>query len=248
MGKRKQRAIVTTSWDDGHPLDLRLAGILSTLGMRGTFYVPIDYNAQPRMTCAELRALRSMNMEIGSHTVTHPRLTRVSDQVALREFRESKETLEQMLGDVVPSFCFPEGKFARRFQPLLRAAGYRLARTTVAFRTDSDFDPYAMPVTFQLWPHPRQVLARHALKEGNLLGLSNWARLWRAQTDLPALAELIVDHIQQTGGILHIWGHSWEMEQAGLWPLFHEVMTRVANWPGVEYLTNRQILLRDNDA
>jgi peptidoglycan/xylan/chitin deacetylase (PgdA/CDA1 family) len=248
MEKHKERAIVTTSWDDGHPLDLRLAGILSALGMRGTFYVPIDYDAQPRMTLAELNALRSMNMEIGSHTVTHPRLTRVTDQVALREFRESKETLEQMLGEAVPSFCFPEGKFARRFQPLLRAAGYRLARTTVAFRTDSNFDPYAMPVTFQLWPHSRRVIARHALREGNLLGLSKWAGRWRGQTDLPALAESIVEHIQQNGGILHIWGHSWEIEQASLWPLLHEVMTRVANRPGVEYLTNRELLSRGSHA
>jgi peptidoglycan/xylan/chitin deacetylase (PgdA/CDA1 family) len=242
MEKRKHRAVVTTSWDDGHPMDVRLAELLSTLNLRGTFYVPIDYEAQPRMSCAEMRALRSMEMEIGSHTVTHPRLTRVSDQVAVREFSESKETLEQMLGEPVRSFCFPEGKFARRFEPFLRAAGYHLARTTVAFRTDSNFDPYAMPVTFQLWPHSRQIIARHALKEGNLLGLSNWARLWRGRTDLPALAESIVEHIHQTGGILHIWGHSWEIEQAGLWPLLHEVMTRVANRPGVEYLTNRQIL------
>jgi peptidoglycan-N-acetylglucosamine deacetylase len=242
MRNPKPRAIVTTSWDDGHPLDVRLAELLSGLNMAGTFYVPIDYDSQPRMSCDELRVLRSMNMEIGSHTVTHPRLTRVSDQVALREFRESKDALQQMLGDPVDSFCFPEGKFAPRFDPLLRVAGYRLARTTVAFRTDSDFDPYAMPVTFQLWPHSRQILARHALKEGNLRGLSNWARLWGWQTDLPEMAESIVEHIRQVGGILHIWGHSWEIEQAGLGSLLREVLTRVANRPGVEYFTNGQIV------
>jgi peptidoglycan/xylan/chitin deacetylase (PgdA/CDA1 family) len=238
MARAKNRAVVTTSWDDGHPLDVRLAGRLAELGMRGTFYVPLEYDDHPRMSCAEMRELHSMGMEIGSHTVTHLRLTRVSDDVALQEFIESKDRLEQIMGIQVPSFCFPEGKFAKRFEPLLRMAGYRLARTTVAFRTETKFDPFAMPVTFQLWPHSRQILARHALKEGNLQGLSNWTRLWRGESDLTRLAERTMEHIERSGGILHIWGHSWEIEQAGLWPLLEGVLARVANRPGVEYLNN----------
>ena len=33
--------IVTTSWGDGNPLDIRLAEILASHGLRGTFYVPL---------------------------------------------------------------------------------------------------------------------------------------------------------------------------------------------------------------
>ena len=34
---------ITTSWDDGHTLDLRLADLLDKYDLRGTFYVARDY-------------------------------------------------------------------------------------------------------------------------------------------------------------------------------------------------------------
>ena len=33
---------ITTSWDDGHPLDFRIAELLSEYRLRGTFYVPME--------------------------------------------------------------------------------------------------------------------------------------------------------------------------------------------------------------
>jgi hypothetical protein len=36
----KPPAYITTSWDDGHPSDLRLADLLHKHSLRGTFYVP----------------------------------------------------------------------------------------------------------------------------------------------------------------------------------------------------------------
>lgn len=36
---------ITTSWDDGHPLDLRVAELLSEYHLQGTFYVPIAAEA-----------------------------------------------------------------------------------------------------------------------------------------------------------------------------------------------------------
>lgn len=35
-----RRAVVTSSWDDGHPLDLRVADLLARCGVKGTYYVP----------------------------------------------------------------------------------------------------------------------------------------------------------------------------------------------------------------
>jgi hypothetical protein len=33
-------AFLTASWDDGHPLDFRIADMLERYGLTGTFYVP----------------------------------------------------------------------------------------------------------------------------------------------------------------------------------------------------------------
>ena len=37
----KPSTCITTSWDDGHPLDLRVAELLAKYGLQGTFYVPM---------------------------------------------------------------------------------------------------------------------------------------------------------------------------------------------------------------
>ncbi len=37
----KPATFITTSWDDGHPLDFRVAELLSKYGLRGTFYIPM---------------------------------------------------------------------------------------------------------------------------------------------------------------------------------------------------------------
>lgn len=50
--------LFTTSWDDGHPLDLRLAELLVTYGFRGTFYVPCrNWQGEPVLSGRELRDL-----------------------------------------------------------------------------------------------------------------------------------------------------------------------------------------------
>lgn len=238
----RRPALVTTSWDDGHPLDLRVAALLAKHGFRGTFYVPLEYARFPRLTPPQMRSLAASGMEIGSHTIFHSRLTRVADQEALRELQSSRDRLEQILGRRVRSFCFPEGKFSRRHLPLLRTAGYELARTTVGFRTDLDFHPYCMPVTIQFWPHSLQILVRHSLHERNFAGLSNWMRRWRGESDVIGLTSRVMDYIEEFGGVLHIWGHSWEIEEGGLWTALDRTLARCAGRKSVQYTTNIGVL------
>ena len=234
-------AIVTTSWDDGHPLDQRVADILGSYGVRGTFYVPIQYAEMPRMTDAQLRQLAGTGMEIGSHTVTHARLSRFGRERILYELRESKRILEHVLGVAVPAFCYPEGKFSRVARACAVEAGYQLARTTMAFHPETTIDPFQMPVFFQFFPHTRSVHVRHAVKEGNLSGLLNWHRLWGRENNLDFLTQIALDHIVCHGGILHIWGHSWELEEYHLWDSFTRVIKCIAQHPDVLYLTNTQV-------
>jgi peptidoglycan-N-acetylglucosamine deacetylase len=238
----KKVAIVTTSWDDGHPLDIRLAEILNRCGMLGTFYIPLSYHGFPVMAREEMRALRAMGMEIGSHTLTHRKLTDLRQIEVLHELIESKKMLEDIVGELILSFCYPRGKFNSMVRSCVIEAGYKLARTTLAFRTDRKFDVFRMPVSFQLFPHSRIVLISHSLKEGNLVGLGNWYRLWKMENELMKLFELLLEHILTNGGILHIWGHSWEIEKFQLWGVLEEALKRIANLQEALYLTNSQIL------
>jgi len=210
--------------------------------MTGTFYVPLRYAAVERMSVSQLRQLRTMGMEIGSHTISHPRLRDVGDDKAFRELRDSRDALENMLGEPVTSFCYPEGKLRPGLAELVHAAGYTLARTTIAFRNDLSFDPLAMPVSMQLYPHSRAILARHALRESNLPGLFDWIARFGRVSDPPALAGRMLSDVHTRGGVLHIWGHSWEIENCGLWPVLDRILEAVSRQRDAQYVTNSGVL------
>lgn len=237
------QAVVTTSWDDGHPLDLRVAELLARYGLTGTFYVPLNCSHRQVMDKQQLLALRELGMEVGSHTMTHPQLTKISRESAMRELTESKDALESALGERITAFCYPYGAFNPRVSSLVRAAGYRLGRTTVAFRTEKAFDPRQMPVSFQFVTRSMQVHVRHALKEANFRGLRNWQRLWGCERDLRRLSAAMLDHVLRFGGVLHFWGHSWEIEQLGLWSPLEDVL-RMIGERKTEFIsrTNSQVV------
>lgn len=236
-----RRVVVTTSWDDGHPADLRVAERLAAHGMAGTFYIPLRYSLVPRMSVVQMRELLALGMEIGAHTVTHPRLSEIGDDEALREMRESREALEDMLAVPVTSFCYPEGKLRRGLGRLACAAGFRVARNTLAFQTGLEFDPLSMPVGMQLHPHSRAVLLRHALHERNLEGAYAWLRRFGGASDPLRLASRMLNHIVQNGGVLHIWGHSWEIENGNSWPLLEEILDSISGRSNIEYVTNADV-------
>lgn len=234
--------MITTSWDDGHPLDIRLAELLATYGLKGTFYVPIRYNSQKILDHGQLQYLNQMRMEIGSHTVNHQILTRLNIESVSSELVESKKKLEDILGNSVQAFCYPGGKFNRRTRAQVIKAGYILGRTTLGFRIDSDFDPFLMPVSFQFYNHKRSTLITHILKEGNFRGLRNWKDYSHFESDILLLAKYLNESVLKNQGILHIWGHSWEIEKYGLWDYLKEIFSNISGQKNVLYCTNTDVI------
>src|SRR5215469_6765595 len=102
-------ARITTSWDDGHPLDLRLADLLRRHNISATFYIP---RSAPHgvLNEAQIREL-SESFEIGAHTLDHVFLTEVDDARASRQIRDSKAWLEDVTGRPCTMFCPPAGKY-----------------------------------------------------------------------------------------------------------------------------------------
>ena len=238
----KKTAIVTSSWDDGHPLDVRLAELLAAHGLRGTFYVPITNADRAVLKPAELNTLQQLQMEIGAHTYSHTALPALDPSTIVHELISSKTALEDIVARPVTSFCYPQGKFNCWARQQTIEAGYRLARTTVSFRLGYDFDPFLMPTSFQFVPHPSANHVRHALKEGNFRGLVEWIANFGARSNLLELLDVMFQYILQQGGILHLWGHSWEIEQESLWEVLDVALGHIAHHPEVLYLTNTETL------
>ncbi len=82
------------------------------------------------MDAAQVKDWLAAGHDIGSHTLTHPHLTRVSPSRAREEIFTSKKKLEDTFGVPVRHFCHPYGDWNAAVRDLVVAAGYETACTT----------------------------------------------------------------------------------------------------------------------
>lgn len=82
------------------------------------------------MSAEQVREMAESGIEIGSHTMTHPRLTLISDDQLRQEMVDSKAKLEDVIGKEVTSFSYPYGDMDARVVEAAVAAGYSNAVST----------------------------------------------------------------------------------------------------------------------
>jgi peptidoglycan/xylan/chitin deacetylase (PgdA/CDA1 family) len=228
---------ITTSWDDGHPLDLRLAELLHKYDLPATFYIPLG-NKLPLLTASQVREL-STSFEIGAHTVHHCDLLSMPDHVTRMEITDCKGMLEQICGRACTAFCFPKGRFRRHHVTLVREAGYRMARTVelMSLTMPRNQDGVAMmPTTVQAGPAGFSKVARNNLKRLRPMNLFRHVRYSRS--DWVETAEAVLGHVLRHGGVFHFWGHSWEIEQMGQWQNLERVFATLAQCKGSVVFTD----------
>ena len=235
-------AKVTTSWDDGHSGDLPLAELLAARGMVGTFYWTVDHPEFQYLEPQQTADLLDMGMEIGGHTMTHPDLTKISPDQLKWELEASKTHLEDYVQRPVRTFCYPFGYFNRAVRDAVEQAGYELARTTEAFRTTTGSDPMLVPVTMQVFQHDAKTHLKHSIRRRNFAGLANWLLRHRGSTDMDQIVERALAEVHDSGGVLHIWGHSWELERFDLWETLERLLDALAERNDVEYVTNDALI------
>lgn len=87
------------------------------------------------------------NIAIESHTVSHPILTRCTDQDSEYEIHKSKRLLEDILGRKITGFAYPNGSHGIREIKYLKKHGYKYAFTTVPDYLDLKKIncPYSLP-------------------------------------------------------------------------------------------------------
>lgn len=239
-------AIVTTSWDDGDAADLKIAELLAEHRLEGTFYVPIKgHHSSVRMSSMELCSLAAMGFEIGAHGVSLPNLTLCSPEELAREVCCCKQQLEDQLGQAVRMFAYPRGRYNRHVISTVKKAGYLGARTTRMLARGIDFDPFRMPTSVQAYPHSASEYLRNlgrSFSIGRTTEFLTWLQHWRSWVDL---AEALFDTVLREGGVWHLYGHSWEVNDLGLWSALDEIFAYVSMRPGVLYLPNGKILGRE---
>jgi hypothetical protein len=235
--------IVTTSWDDGHPCDLRLAEELAERNLPATFYVPlIGEGHKPVLRAEALRSFRRGGFEIGAHTVSHRILPGLKQKEMWSEVRDSKRGLEQLLGSEVRMFCYPRGRYDAEVIDCVRQSGFDGARTTRMLAHTEQFESFEMPTSVQAYPHPPIHYLMNLVRHVDCAGMVQYARKYSMCRSWIDVGKKLFDKVLRQGGIWHLYGHSWEIEELGLWGELLEMLDYVAHRPDVIYASNGEVI------
>ena len=226
-GKKKA---ITFSYDDGVTQDERLISLFNKYGLKCTFNVNSGFLGHPGELLREgvhvrhdkiapdrLRAVYEGH-EVATHSVTHPYLTRLSDEEVIREIENDRIRLSEILGYEVVGHAYPMGDCDRRVADLLRDhTGVKYARTvTSTYNFDIQTDIHLFNPTVY---HHREMDEMFRLGE-EFLSL---------KTDEPKL--------------FYIWGHAYEFDIHNDWKRFEEFLEMMSGRDDIFYGTNKQCLI-----
>lgn len=235
--------IVTTSWDDGDIRDLRIAELLRSRGMSGTFYVPIEpFNGNPPLGRSDLRSLTGEGFEIGGHGIAHEIMSQISPEKAEHVVTTCKAMLEDTLGQRVRMFCYPRGRFTGQVVTALKKAGYDGARTVRLLATENKYSRFALPTSIQVYPHTRTEYLRNIARARSAGTLYDYVARLGLEQDWVDLGKKLFDRFLEDGGIWHLWGHSWEIDELGLWDELRVMLDYVCRREDVLYVNNGDLV------
>lgn len=190
------------------------------------------------MSEAEIKAL-SRSFEIGGHTLTHARLGALTKQRIYDEVNGCYQWLTEILGVVPVSFCFPGGIYNAATVKQAVNVGFKVLRTTELLSVETVEGSLA-PTTLQLYEHKKFTYLKHLIKRGKLNNTLVWLKSM-ASSDLIRLVNFYIAKIDKEGGCLHIWGHSWEIEQFGLWEKLELIFKQISNMAEFDYVLNKHL-------
>ncbi|MGH8531129.1 MAG: polysaccharide deacetylase family protein [Gammaproteobacteria bacterium] len=101
----------------------------------------------PMLTWGMIKEMAAANITFGSHTLSHPILSRETIERVRAELLGSKEVLEEVLGGRITAFAYPNGTredFNVEVVAEVRKAGYQHACTTIPGVNGWNTDPFEL--------------------------------------------------------------------------------------------------------
>lgn len=214
QGKRKT---LTFSYDDGQNFDIRLAELLRSHGMKGTFHLNSGNLGLRRgreifVSAEEIREVYAGH-EVACHGVQHRNLPTITREQVILEIRQDRKILEEITGGLVRGMSYAFGNYTPEIMETARALGINYSRTV------QDTRAFFPPSDFMAW-HPT---CHH---NNGLMELADQF------LDVPGFYELPV---------MYVWGHSFEFGWSGDWSIIESFTDKMAGREDIWYATNMEI-------
>ncbi len=160
MNTGDAKNLVGLTFDDGYEDFLNTAlPTLEKLGFSATLFVVAGMLGEENtwehrdgptirlrlLDAGGVREVSERGMEVGSHTVTHPRLSGLEPAMLAREVGDSRQMLAEIVGAPVEGFSYPYGDLDIAAVRAARSAGYVYA---VATKKQIEYGVHDWPRTY----------------------------------------------------------------------------------------------------
>ena len=130
QGKRKA---LTFSYDDGQNFDRRLAELLRSHGMKGTFHLNsgrlgVKRNDEVFISADEVKEVYAGH-EVACHGVEHRNLPTITRQQVVLEIQEDRKALEKITGGLVQGMSYAFGNYNQEIMETAKSLGIKYSRT-----------------------------------------------------------------------------------------------------------------------
>ncbi|HEV3215924.1 MAG TPA: polysaccharide deacetylase family protein [Vicinamibacterales bacterium] len=175
-------ALAVTVDDGGSSYYTVIADRLEDLGWRGHCFVSTDYiGRRGFLSASQLRELDGRGHVIGTHSASHPtRFSRISPDQMRREWSESREILEDLLGHDVHVGSVPGGYFSNVVAATAGDAGLKVLMTSEPVTWTRSVNRCAVAGRFTIRQGAPADLARRFVLASPWTRRAAWAR-WNAK-------------------------------------------------------------------
>lgn len=224
---------VTFSYDDGVTQDKRLIELFNRYGLKATFHInsgllgTAGSLVREQVTVPHVKPMVEeirtiyQGHEIASHTLTHPSLSKQTDEEVIRQVEQDRLVLSEIAGYDVVGLAYPGGHYDDRVVELIRDhTGIQYARTIVSshsFALQSDLLRF------------RPSVYHHG----------EFDKMFE-------MAKAFIELTPTTPQIFYIWGHAFEFDIHNTWARMEEFCKLISGHSDIFYGTNRDVLLDHN--
>ncbi len=146
-GKRSlpSRPVLVT-FDDGFADTRSAVELLLGAGLKATVFVTSGWIGQEGMLAStDVRELAALSeVEVGAHSVTHPRLDELDAAHLANEIVDSRSILEDIAQTPIGSFAYPHGSYDSRTRTAVIDAGFSAAAAVKNALSHTKDDAYAL--------------------------------------------------------------------------------------------------------
>ncbi len=232
--------LITTSWDDGYPLDWKLAELLNKYNLPGTFYIPktnTEYEVMDEYSIIDL----SKQFEIGGHTMNHVRISEDSKPTLYQRDCRLLSLAHRPAWTTAGIFLLSGGVFNNAAVEFTLQSGFQIIRTTELLNPGLTQKGSVFPTTIQVYNHSGFTYIKHLLLRSKFESLRIFFKIGNTN-QLSKMVENYIEQILSYGGCFHLWGHSWEIEKFGLWNQLEEMLQLMSGIAEAKYITNAQLI------